>query len=315
MRYFIQKMGSALITLWLVSFITFGIFELIPGDPVTSKLGIEADQEQIEALTKKYGLNKPFVIRYKNWILSALQGDLGMSLRFDEPVTALIKDRMKVTTILTILSLIMTIIIAVPLSIFIAKYNNEFMGVLTSIITQIGMAVPSFWVGIMMTYFFGLMLRLFIPGRYISVDESFIEGMIYLLFPAVAIAIPKIATVIRYLRNSIVEQLELNYVRTAYAKGHVFKGVMYRHVLRNALIPVITIMGMMIADVLGGSLIIEQVFTIPGVGRLLIMAINNRDYFLIQGMILYIAAIIIIINFLMDIVYHWIDPRIKMDMF
>ncbi|GAU79479.1 ABC transporter permease [Fusibacter sp. 3D3] len=313
MRYLIKKTGSAIITLVIVSFMTFGIFELIPGDPVTAKLGIEADQEQIEALIQEHGLDKPFIVRYKNWVISAIKGDLGMSLRFDEPVTKLIKDRVKVTAMLTILSLSMTIMIAVPLSIFIAKYNNKLIGILTSIATQVGMAVPSFWVGIMMTYFFGLTLRLFIPGRYVSVDDNFTEGMLYLFFPAVAIAIPKIATVIRYLRNAIVEQLEANYVRTAYAKGFVFKGVMYRHVLRNALIPVITIMGMMIADVLGGSLIIEQVFTIPGIGRLLVMAINNRDYFLVQGMVLYIATIIIGINFLVDLIYHWIDPRIKIE--
>lgn len=312
MRYTLRKIGSVLVTLLIVSIITFGIFEIIPGDPVTAKLGIEADEKQVEVLIKELGLNQPPHIRYKNWILSAINGDLGESIRFDEPVTALINERMKVTAILAMLALLITIVISIPLSIFVAKYNNKIIGVITSMITQLGMALPSFWLGIMMTFLFGLTLKLFIPGKYISIGDNFVEGIMYMVFPAIAIAIPKIATIIRYLRNAIVEQMSADYVRTAYGKGLQKNRVIYYHVLRNALIPVITVMGMIIADVLGGSLIIEQVFTIPGIGRLLIMAISNRDYPLIQGMVLYIATIVILVNFMIDMIYHLIDPRIKM---
>ncbi|QUI22195.1 ABC transporter permease [Vallitalea pronyensis] len=312
MGYTLRKIGSVLVTLLIVSIITFGIFEIIPGDPVTAKLGIEADEKQVEVLIKELGLNQPAHIRYKNWILSAINGDLGESIRFDEPVAALINERMKVTAILAMLALLITIIISIPLSIFVAKYNNKIIGVITSMITQLGMALPSFWLGIMITFLFGLTLKLFIPGKYISIGDNFVEGITYMVFPAIAIAIPKIATIIRYLRNAIVEQMSADYVRTAYGKGLQKNRVIYYHVLRNALIPVITVMGMIIADVLGGSLIIEQVFTIPGIGRLLIMAISNRDYPLIQGMVLYIATIVILVNFMIDMIYHLIDPRIKM---
>ncbi len=300
-------------TLFLVTVITFIVFEIIPGDPIAAKLGIEADKVQIEALRKELQLDQPLIVRYKDWIGNALKGDLGISIRFDEPVINLIQIRMMVTSRLALIALVITIIIGVPLSIITAKYDNKGIGIGTSIFSQIGMALPSFWLGILMTYLFGLVLKQFIPGRYVPMEQNFVQGLNYLLYPAIAIAIPKIAVVVRYLRNAIMDQTNQDYVRTAYSKGLRSHQVMVRHILRNALIPVITIMGMIIADILGGSLIIEQVFTIPGIGRLLIMGISNRDFPLVQGMVIYIALIVIAINLLVDIMYHFIDPRIKLN--
>lgn len=309
--YALRKLISACVTLLLLSVITFGIFEIIPGDPITSKLGIEADQEQIDALTETLGLNESGIVRYKNWITGAVKGDLGNSIRYDESVATLIGDRIQVTALLSIMALIITIVVGIPIGIFVAKYNNKIVGIVVSIMTQIGMALPSFWIGIMITFFFGLVMKLFIPGRYVPVSEDWVSGMTYLFFPALAIAIPKIATIVRYLKNAIVEQMNADYVRTAYGKGLVNHQVVFKHVLRNALIPVITIMGMMVANVLGGSLVIEQVFTIPGIGRLLIAAISTRDYPLVQGIVLYIGMLIILINFIVDMIYHLVDPRIE----
>lgn len=309
--YTLKKLVSMCLTLLLVSVITFGVFELIPGDPIATKLGIEAEPEQIEALREAYGLNDPLPIRYARWAFGALKGDFGRSIRFDAPVSALIGDRIKVTFLLAIMSIVLVILMGVPLSIVGAKYYNKPPDAVISITSQLGMAIPSFWLGILITYVFGLVFKWFTPGRYVAVSEDWRAGLLYMLFPAFAIAIPRTAIFVRYLKNGLVEQRRQHYVRTAYAKGMTTDRILYRHVLRNALIPVITIMGMMVAGVLGGSLIIEQVFSVPGIGRLLIMAVTNRDYILVQGMVMYIAAIVILIHFLIDILYVLVDPRIQ----
>lgn len=311
MYYVLRKMIAIVFTLFIVSLITFSVFEIIPGDPIIAKLGIDADEAQIKALREELQLDLPLSVRYRNWISNALRGDLGESIRFDTPVSSLIRERLQVTFLLAILSLLITIIIGIPLGIITAKYDNQISGIVISLASQLGMALPSFWLGLIMTYIFGLILMLFVPGKYIPISTDFFGALKYLFFPAMALAIPKIAVIVRYLRTSVLEEKNQDYVRTAYSKGLTNNLVLYGHILRNALIPVLTIMGMIIADVLGGSLIIEQVFTIPGIGRLLIMAITNRDFPLVQGMVLYIAAIVVLINFIVDIFYHIIDPRIS----
>lgn len=311
MYYVLRKMIAIIFTLFIVSLITFSVFEIIPGDPIIAKLGIDADEAQIKALREELQLDLPLSVRYRNWISNALRGDLGESIRFDAPVSSLIRERLEVTFLLAILSLLITIIIGIPLGIITAKYDNQISGIVISLVSQLGMALPSFWLGLIMTYIFGLILMFFVPGKYIPISTDFFGALKYLFFPATALAIPKIAVIVRYLRTSVLEEKNQDYVRTAYSKGLTINLVLYGHILRNALIPVLTIMGMIIADVLGGSLIIEQVFTIPGIGRLLIMAITNRDFPLVQGMVLYIAAIVVLINFIVDIFYHIIDPRIS----
>lgn len=311
MDYLLRKLFAIIFTLFIVSLITFTVFEIIPGDPIMAKLGLDADEAQIKALREELKLDLPLSVRYRSWISDALRGDLGESIRFDRPVSSLIRERLKVTFLLAVLSLLITIIVGLPLGIITAKYDNKISGIIISLASQLGMALPSFWLGLIMTYIFGLSFKLFIPGKYISISTDLLGALNYLLFPATAIAIPKIAVVVRYLRSSVLEERNQDYVRTAYSKGLSNNLVLYGHILRNALIPVLTILGMIIADVLGGSLIIEQVFTIPGIGRLLIMGITNRDFPLVQGMVLYIAAIVVLINFLVDIFYHIIDPRIS----
>lgn len=311
MYYVLRKMIAIVFTLFIVSLITFSVFEIIPGDPIIAKLGIDADEAQIKALREELQLDLPLSVRYQNWISNALRGDLGESIRFDAPVSSLIRERLQVTFLLAILSLLITILIGIPLGIITAKYDNQISGIVISLASQLGMALPSFWLGLIMTYIFGLILMFFVPGKYIPISTDFFGALKYLFFPATALAIPKIAVIVRYLRTAVLEEKNQDYVRTAYSKGLTNNLVLYGHILRNALIPVLTIMGMIIADVLGGSLIIEQVFTIPGIGRLLIMAITNRDFPLVQGMVLYIAAIVVLINFVVDIFYHIIDPRIS----
>ncbi|WP_305081541.1 ABC transporter permease [Oceanotoga teriensis] len=310
--YFMRKTFAMIITVFLVSIITFFAFELIPGDPVLAKLGINADQAQIEALREELNINKPLAGRYISWISGIFTGDMGKSIRYDMDVNDIIGQRFSVTFQLSIMSIIIIIIFGIPLGILAAKYDDNIFGFLISFITQIGLAIPSFWAGILLIYLFGLILNLFTAGGYVSWSQNPLESIKSLFLPALAIAIPNIAVVIRYLKSSILEEKDKDYTKTALAKGLSSNQVLIFHILRNAIIPVITILAMIIAKVLAGSIVIEQVFTIPGMGRLLINAISTRDLPLVQGLVFYISIIVVMINFLVDIVYKFIDPRIKL---
>jgi peptide/nickel transport system permease protein len=308
-----RKTFAMIITVFLVSIITFFAFELIPGDPVLAKLGINADQAQIEALREELNINKPLAGRYISWVSGIFTGDMGKSIRYDMDVNDIIGQRFSVTFQLSIMSIIIIIIFGIPLGILAAKYDDNIFGFLISFITQIGLAIPSFWAGILLIYLFGLILNLFTAGGYVSWSQNPLESIKSLFLPALAIAIPNIAVVIRYLKSSILEEKDKDYTKTALAKGLSSNQVLIFHILRNAIIPVITILAMIIAKVLAGSIVIEQVFTIPGMGRLLINAISTRDLPLVQGLVFYISIIVVMINFLVDIVYKFIDPRIKLD--
>jgi len=309
---YLRKLFAMLATVFLVSMITFITFEIIPGDPVLARLGVDADEAQIRALSEELGLDEPLSKRFFGWITGLFTGDLGQSIRYSRPVSELILDRLPVTLSLALISMALIVIIGVPLGILSARYGDRLPGISISIVSQIGMAVPSFWTGIILMYIFGLTLRWVSPGGYTPWSVDPVEAFKSLLLPAVAIALPSIATVTRYTRNTVMEQMKNNYVRLAFSKGLKMNAVLFRHVLKNALIPVITVLGMITANILGGSIVIEQVFTLPGVGRLLINAISVRDLPLVQGMVLYISLVIVVTNFLIDIVYTLIDPRIKL---
>jgi len=309
---YLRKLFAMLATVFLVSMITFITFEIIPGDPVLARLGVDADEAQIRALSEELGLDEPLSKRFFGWIIGLFTGDLGQSIRYSRPVSELIFDRLPVTLSLALISMVLIVIIGVPLGILSARYGDRLPGISISIVSQIGMAVPSFWTGIILMYIFGLTLRWVSPGGYTPWSVDPVEAFKSLLLPAVAIALPSIATVIRYTRNTVMEQMKNDYVRLAFSKGLKMNAVLFRHVLKNALIPVITVLGMITANILGGSIVIEQVFTLPGVGRLLINAISVRDLPLVQGMVLYISLVIVVTNFLIDIVYTLIDPRIKL---
>ncbi len=312
MYIYLRKLFAMLATVFLVSMITFVTFEIIPGDPVLARLGVDADEAKIRALSEELGLDEPLSKRFFGWITGLFTGDLGQSIRYSRPVSELILDRLPVTLSLALISMALIVIIGVPLGILSARYGDRLPGILISVISQIGMAVPSFWTGIILMYIFGLTLRWVSPGGYTPWSVDPVEAFKSLLLPAVAIALPSIAAVIRYTRNTVMEQMKNDYVRLAFSKGLKMNAVLFRHVLKNALIPVITVLGMITANILGGSIVIEQVFTLPGVGRLLINAISVRDLPLVQGMVLYISLVIVVANFLIDIVYTLIDPRIKL---
>lgn len=312
MRYFIGKLVTLTATVLLVSILTFFVFQVLPGDPAEIVLGLDAEKQQIEALRKEMGLDRPPVIRYVDWIKGVWTGDLGISLRYQRPVAELMRERLPVTFSLAVLSLGMTVLFGLPLGIFIVNRDGKFSSFAVSVWTQLGIAVPSFWFAFILILVFGVWLKLFPTYGYTDWGENPREAFRSLFLPSLALAIPNIAVVIRYLRNTLLDQNRMDYVRTARSKGLDERHILYRHVLRNALIPVITILGLLVADILGGSIVIENVFSLPGIGSLLVTSIHTRDLPLIQSIVLYIALLVVFMNFAVDLLYKWIDPRIRL---
>ncbi len=313
MKYVAKKLAGLIATLAVVSFLVFAAFAVIPGDPATSMLGTQATPEKVEALREEMGLNDPLMERFGSWALHFIQGDLGTSYSYQMPVSSMIGEKIPVTLALTAMAFLMMVAIAVPAGIFCARHAGGFLDRSITVVNQVIMAIPPFFSGILITLFFGLILHWFTPGGYVSYTQSAGRFLGYLIFPALAIALPKAAMAVKLLRSSVLEEMKLDYVRTAYSRGNRTKSVLYRHVLKNALIPVVTFLGMTLADMVAGSIIIEQVFNIPGLGRILLTSISNRDYPVVQAIIVCIAFLVIFVNFAVDLIYKLVDPRITLD--
>ncbi|MCI8694790.1 MAG: ABC transporter permease [Lachnospiraceae bacterium] len=317
MKYIGKKIITLIMTLFLVSVAAFLAFQIIPGDVVASILGTEATPEREEALREELGLNDPPAVRYFRWISGVLQGDFGVSYRYSKnmnemtPVAELIGDKLPVTLWLAALSLVLIVLVSIPLGVFWVRSGSRVLDAVLGVVTQAAMAVPSFFLGILVTFVFGILFHLFAPGGYVDYRKNFWGFLGYLIFPALSIAIPKIAMTARFLRNSMLTELGADYVRTAYGKGCTRRRVMYGHVLRNAMMPVITFLGMIIAEIVAGSIVVEQVFGLPGIGRLLISSISARDFPVVEILILYITFVVIFVYFVVDILYRVVDPRIS----
>ncbi|KUF31233.1 MULTISPECIES: ABC transporter permease [Lysinibacillus] len=312
MMYILRRIILLIITILLVSIITFGVFQILPGDPVRTMLGTEADPTQIENLRSELGLDRPLYEQYVDWMKGLLTGQLGNSIRFSMPVKELLFDRLPVTMSLAGLTLIMVLIISLPLGMFAARRQNKLSDVSLSTMTQIGMAVPSFWLGMMLILYIGLQFSFFKISGYIPWTQSIAGALSTLILPALTIAIPQIAVNFRYVRTAILEQVQLDYVRTIRSKGMSEQNVMYKHVLKNSMIPILTVFGLIMAEVVAGTIIVEQVFSLPGIGQLLITAISNRDFPLVQGIVMYITVAVVMINFIVDVLYSVLDPRIRL---
>ena len=311
MRYIIKKFFMMILTLIVVSICVFLAFNLIPGDPVVRMLGLEASPELVYQTREKLGLNDPFVVRYFRWFTSFLRGDFGTSYSYSVPVAGMIANKIPITLTLGLMAFCITVIVSIPLGIITAKHENGVLDRIITVFNQIIMACPPFFSGILITFVFGMILRVFTPGGFVSYKDDFGSFVRYLIFPAVAIALPKTAMTVKLLRGSLIDEAGKDYARTAYSRGNNTNGVLYRHVLKNAMIPVVTFLGMALADMVAGSLVIEQVFSIPGISRILLTSISNRDYPVVEAIIMGIATIVIVINLLVDVVYRIIDPRIE----
>ncbi len=313
MKYVLKKLLSMIATLVVVSLCVFLAFNILPGDPAIRMLGLEASPELVEQTRQQMGLNDPFFVRYFRWFFAFLQGDFGTSYSYSVPVAGMIAGKIPITLTLGLSAFVLTVLISIPLGIITAKYENGVLDRVITVLNQIIMAIPPFFSGILITFVFGMIFRLFTPGGFVSYKDDFGGFIRYLFFPSLAIALPKIAMTVKMLRGSLIDEAGKDYARTAYSRGNNTNGVLYRHVLKNAMIPVITFLGMALADMVAGSIVVEQVFSIPGISRILLTSISNRDYPVVEAIIMGIATIVIVINLLVDIIYRIIDPRIGID--
>ena len=313
MKYVGKKMITMCVTLLLVSFLVFLCFSVIPGDPALSKLGTEATPEMVEALRKEMGLDRPFLVRYGDWLWSFIKGDMGTSYSYEIPVSELLVDKVPITVTMSVLSMVMIIGLAFPIGLYTTKHEGSIIDRVIYGLNQVIMAIPAFFFGILITLLFGIVLKLFMPGGYVSYTTNVAGFLGYMIFPSMAIALPKVAMTVKLLRSGLLGEKNKDYVRTAYSRGNNTTNVLYKHILKNAMLPIITFLGMTFTDIIAGSIVVEQVFGIPGIGRILLTSISNRDYPVVMAIIVCLAAAVIIINGLVDLIYQWVDPRIRLE--
>ena len=313
MHFVLKRTGTALVTVFLVSVFSFLAFSVIRGDPASLMLGTNATEEQLAGFREEAGINRSIPARYVEWLGHFLCGNWGYSLRFQgTEIASMILERLPVSFTLALLAFIFILIIAVPVSLLTSLREDSLSSRMVNVGTAIGISFPNFFLGVLIIWVFGIILRLFSVGVYVDYRTDFSVFIGSLCFPALAIAIPNAAILTKFLRSSIFKEQHADYVRTARSKGAGPFLALRRHVLRNALIPSVTVLGMIIAEIFSGSIVIEQVFGIPGTGRLLIAAISSRDYPLIQTLVVLIAVMVIAANTLADIAIQIIDPRIRL---
>lgn len=312
MKYAAKKFLTLIITLFIVSLLAFLAFQVIPGDPTTKMLGTEATEEARAALRAELGLDGNVLARYFRWLGDFLRGDMGISYSYQMPVSQMLADKLPITFLLSAMSFLLTVALSIPLGILAGSARSKAMDVAISALDQMVMSVPPFFLGILATYLFGTVLNLFSTGNFVSYTVSWSGCLGYLVLPALSIAIPRVAMTVKMLRSSILSELERDYVRTARSRGADRRRILSRHVLKNALIPVITFLAVSAAEIMTGSIIIEQVFAIPGVSRLLLASISSRDFPVVQAIVVILAAWIVLVNFAADLLYQLADPRIRL---
>ena len=312
-RYVVRRVAAFVATLFFVSVLVFVVIRILPGDPASIIMGTEGSPEATERLRESMGLNRPLVVQYVDWLARAVRGDLGISIQYDVPVGSLIVSRLPVTLPLMLLAALFMILAALPLGIFAATRHRRLGDYLTMVVSQIGIAVPSFWAGLLLILLFSVRLGWVQSGGFAGWSEGLWPALRSLLLPAVALGFFQAAVLVRATRSAVLDVLREDYVRTARAKGVRETLVVVKHTFRNAMIPVVTVMGLQLGQLIAGSIILESVFALPGLGRLALGAITARDLPVVQGVTLFVASCIVAINFLVDLTYAFLDPRIRYD--
>jgi peptide/nickel transport system permease protein len=310
-RYVLRRAGQAVVVLFGVSVLVFSIMHLVPGDPVRLALGTRFDQDTYDAMVQRAGLDEPIVVQYVDWAGSALVGDLGVSFRSGETVTDVISERLPATVSLAFGAIVVALVIAVPLGLLSAVRPRSPVDYVATVVSQAGISIPDFWLAIMAILLFAATLRWLPSGGYVPLTEDPVEWARHLALPALAVGAVSGSVLTRFVRSSAIEALGQDYTRTARAKGLPRRVVLRRHVLRNALIPVVTVTGIQLAYLLSGVVVVEEVFAWNGLGRLALQAVETRDYPVLQGAVLLFAAFFLVINLVVDLVYAAIDPRIS----
>jgi peptide/nickel transport system permease protein len=312
LRYFIKKCITLLVLLFLVSLTVFTVLFVLPGDPAQIILGIHATAETLANLRAELGLDQTFSVQYLHWIGGLLTGHSGHSIHYDMPVYDLILSKLGVTGPLAMMAMIFATAVSIPLGIYAARHRNRSGDTAVMVFTQAGLAIPEFWLGILLILVFSVQWRFFPAGGFPGWTEDFWGSLTSLALPAFALGSIRAAILTRVTRSSMLEILKEEYVRTARAKGLTERTVIYVHALKNALIPVLTILGLQLGQLLAGAIIIENVYSLPGLGRLVFQAIGQRDLPVVREIVLFMAAAVVIVNFIVDVSYAFIDPRIRL---
>jgi peptide/nickel transport system permease protein len=298
-------------TLFFVSLLVFVVVRVLPGDPALIILGLEANPDSVARVRRELGLDQPVPIQYAQWVTHALRGNLGRSIQYDLPVATLIVSRLAVTLPLTLLAAGFMIAAAIPLGVFAATHHRRWGDYLTMTLSQLGVAVPGFWAGLLLILLFSVQLGWVRAGGFDGWGQGAWPALRSLLLPAVALGLFQFAVLARTTRSAVLEVLREEYVKTARAKGLAEGLVLFRHALGNALIPIVTVAGVQLGQLLAGSIILESVFYLPGLGRLTLAAISARDLPVVQGVVLFVASMIVTVNAVVDILYGILDPRIR----
>jgi peptide/nickel transport system permease protein len=308
--YVARRVGQALLALLGVSIVVFALIHLVPGDPIRAAMGTRFDPELYQVFLERSGLDQPLLVQYVDWLGRALTGDLGVSFRTGRPVTESIAQRVPATALLAVGALLIGLIIALPAGIVSAVRQGKPIDYVANGFAQIGVSVPDFWYGILLMLIFAVNLRWLPVSGYVSPADDLVEAVRRLILPSVTAGVVTGAILTRFVRSSVLEALNADHVRLARAKGMPWRYVLRHHVLRNAWIPIVTITGLQLGTLLGGIVIVEVVFSWPGLGRLALDAVERRDYPVLQGTVLVIAAAFLLINLLVDLLYTKLDPRI-----
>ncbi|WFU09149.1 ABC transporter permease [Rhizobium sp. CB3090] len=306
-----RRIVGLILTLIAVSLLVFTVMALLPGDPAAITLGTSASPETLAALQHDMGLDQPLFIRYGRWLAGAVTGDLGKSYTYGVPVDGLIVERLAVTLPLAILAIILSMLIAVPLGVAAAARRGGFFDIVATLFSQMGIAVPGFWVGLLLILLFATSLGWMPAGGFPGWGNGVWPALKSLVLPAISLALPQAAVLTRVTRSAVLDTLHEDFARTATAKGLSRSGVLWGHVVPNALMPVLTILGLQFTFLVAGAVLIENVFTLPGLGRLAYQALNQRDVIVLQDVVLFFAGLVIVVNFLVDLSYLAIDPRLR----
>ncbi|HUP09762.1 MAG TPA: ABC transporter permease [Caldimonas sp.] len=310
--FLLKRLVTFVLTMLAASAVIFTVLDVLPGNAAELKLGVDATPEAIAALRHQLGLDRPAIERYGAWLAGAAHGDLGRSVAYDVPVGALILERLQVTLPLAVMAMALTTVIALALGIYAASRHNQPGDLGVMALSQLGIALPNFWFGILLILLFSVKLHWFSAGGFPGWDEGVWAGLKALVLPAAALAAVQAAILARITRSAVLDVLREDFVRTARAKGLSPRQTLWRHVLRNAFVPVLTVMGLQFANLIAGTVVIENVFSLPGLGRLVFQAIANRDLLVVRNVVMLLAASVIVINFIVDVLYAVIDPRLKL---
>ncbi|HNR63652.1 MAG TPA: ABC transporter permease [Thermotogota bacterium] len=312
LTFFFKRLITGFITILAVALLSFFIFNMLPGDPALVMLGLDADAGALTALRKELNLEEPGIIRFGRWIADLSSGNLGRSITYRKPVLQVILESLPPTMSIAIVSCVMTLVFSLLLGMLAVKYHNRFADYFLTLGAQLGIVIPSFWMGILLLFVFTLKLEWFPFGQYAPLRAGFFPWFRTIFLPSLSVSFVAVSMMMRMVRTSLLENAREDFVRTAKSKGVPRNKIIYKHILKNAMVPIVTLFGLQVSSILAGTIIIENVFSIPGIGRLLLIAVQRRDLPVVQGIVLWMAAMTVVINVVTDFAHMLLDPRVSL---